>query len=393
VLTQYDEYPVHQSPHPFSQIPSTDVSWDDGYYHAIWSADEGLFVHASMRVNPNMDVVAGSINLTVDGTQYTIRLSRVWRPNCDTRIGPYGYQFIEPFKTIRVFLEPNESPVSFDFNWIGTAPAFLEDHHVVTWRQRRVIDQSRYNQPGTGEGWIQVKGKRYNVNRKTWGGSRDHSWGLYEGRRPLANLKEYMPPGPPPSGRAMRFWTMFNLPNYSGFFGIHEDKDGVCRSFDDFLGTAFEGVIDYGWTGKRVALVGARHELTFRPGTRMLTGGKVFITDAEGGEWKQEFQIGTLPFLFAPIGYWVGSWRDGGTMQTYHGEGPVLEWDEIDISKMPMDYQPPGQPPQKNAQGHIYGARVKMTTPDGTVSEGMQHVTFWVEGDYHPYGFRAAAYP
>ena len=31
-LTRYDEYPVHATPYPMSYVPSTDLSWDDGYY-------------------------------------------------------------------------------------------------------------------------------------------------------------------------------------------------------------------------------------------------------------------------------------------------------------------------------------------------------------------------
>ena len=44
MLTPYDEYPVHQSPYPFSYIPSTDYNWDEGYYVGVFSAAERVFL-------------------------------------------------------------------------------------------------------------------------------------------------------------------------------------------------------------------------------------------------------------------------------------------------------------------------------------------------------------
>jgi hypothetical protein len=59
MLSKYDEYPVHQSAHPFSRIPSTDMSWDEGYYFGIFNADEQVFLLTGLRVNPNADIVGG----------------------------------------------------------------------------------------------------------------------------------------------------------------------------------------------------------------------------------------------------------------------------------------------------------------------------------------------
>ena len=59
VLTRYDEFPVHQSPYPFSVVPVTDYSFDDGYYFGVFSADEGVFLFQGMRVNPNNDMIGG----------------------------------------------------------------------------------------------------------------------------------------------------------------------------------------------------------------------------------------------------------------------------------------------------------------------------------------------
>ena len=55
MLTQYDEYPVHQSPYTFSEIPSTDYNWDDGYFFGIYNAEEQIFLYTGMReLTPTM---------------------------------------------------------------------------------------------------------------------------------------------------------------------------------------------------------------------------------------------------------------------------------------------------------------------------------------------------
>ena len=58
-LSKYDEFPVHQASRPFSHIPSTDYSWDDGYYFGVFNADKQIFLLTGMRVNPNADMVGG----------------------------------------------------------------------------------------------------------------------------------------------------------------------------------------------------------------------------------------------------------------------------------------------------------------------------------------------
>src|SRR5690606_15786419 len=312
MLTQYDEYPVHQSPYPFSQIPSTDISWDDGYFQAVWSVEHRIYLTMSMRINANTDIIGGSVILSFNEKQYAIRLSRVWRPDCDTRIGPLRFRFVEPFKHLLLTLDANDSPLSFELNWRGVAPPFLEDHHLQVWRGRRITDQSRYVQVGAPDGWIQIGERTFEVTPDKWGGSRDHSWGLYESRRPLADLREFLPPGKPPSERALRFWTMFKFDTYSGFFSIREDKYGVCRDFPNEMdGKSFEGLLNYGWEGKEIQLSSARHEIVFKEGTRIPIRGKVSLKDVDGNSWFQEFEICTTPFVMAASGRSIGGWSDG----------------------------------------------------------------------------------
>ena len=402
-LTPYDEFPVHQAPHPFSHIPSTDYNWDDGYYFGVFSPDEGVFLATGARVNPNTDMIGGYALLNVRGQQTTLRFNRVWRRDFALRIGPWRIEFVEPLKTIRLVLEANASGMSFDLLWEGTSPAFLEEHHVATHRGRRSTDQSRYSQPGKASGTLRLGAQQWAVTPERWSGARDHSWGLYADRPPLSPLASVLPPREVDNGpqRSLRFWTCFRTDPYSGFFHLHEDASGAQAKFNDVFGTPFGGSIHRGWDHPPIQLAAGRHEIEFQPGTRIPKRATLFLTDTQGGAWKQIFEAAAPPWVVQTMGYHPGSWKDGGTFFTYHGaEDLALEWDSFDFSSQPFAFTPyvvqgeaaansfgEGTRKGQMIHGPEYLARVTTHAPDGAISHGAAQVEMFINGPYHPYGF------
>ena len=154
MLTKYDEYPIHQAVRPFSEIPSTDLGWNDGYYFAIFNPELKIKLFWCLRVHPNSDVVHAWAGFVRNDRQRTVRFSRAWRPDCDTVIGPYGIDFIEAYRRIRLSLDANDSGYGFDLEWLGIAPPHEEDRRVFSENGRRVTDQLRYVQEGTARGWV-----------------------------------------------------------------------------------------------------------------------------------------------------------------------------------------------------------------------------------------------
>jgi hypothetical protein len=401
MLTPYDEFPVHQAPYPFSHVPSTDYSWDDGYYFGAFSADDGVFLATGARINPNTDMIGGYVLLNVRGHQRTLRFNRTWRRNFLVEIGPWKVEFVEPMKRIRLTLAPNDSGISYDLMWEGTAPAFEEEHHIATNRGRRVTDQTRYSQPGHATGWIEQDGKRWEVTPDRWSGARDHSWGLYAERPPLAPPASLLPPRDTSEGpqRAFRFWAVFRTDPFSGFFHLHETADGVQCKMNDVFGTPFGGHIFKGWEGAPIELAGGRHELTFKPGTGIMESATITLQDHAGGEWKLLFEVAAPPWIVQTMGYHPGSWKDGGTFFTYHGsEELAIEWDEFDFSNQPVPYQPyvvrgeaatdtfgTGTDANNRVQGPEYLCTVTTRAPDGTVGRGAAQVEMFVNGRHHRY--------
>jgi len=401
MLTPYDEFPVHQAAYPFSYIPSTDYSWDDGYYFGVMCPALGIQLSTGARINPNTDMIGGYVLLNIHGIQRTLRFNRVWRRNFNVEIGPWKVEFVEPLRSIRLTLGENDSGMSYDILWEGTAPAYEEEHHFATHRGRRVTDQTRYSQPGKCSGWLQKDGNRWDVTPDTWTGTRDHSWGLYAERPPLAPPASLLPPRETSDGpqRSLRFWSVFRTEPISGFFHMHETADGEQVKMNDVFGIPFGGHLFRGWDGEPIALAGGSHDIRLRPGTTIMESAAITLTDKAGGVWTQKYEVASPPWVVQTMGYHPGSWKDGGTFFTYHGsEDLALEWDEFDFSDQPSPYSPYvvtgegasdtfgiGDAPMGTVQGPEYLCTVTTTAPDGTTSTGAAQVEMFINGRHHRY--------
>jgi hypothetical protein len=388
-LTPFDEFPVHATPFPMSYVPNTDFAWDDGYYFLAYDIESGIAIWNGMRVAPNSNIIGGHSSFNIRGVQRTLRLSRIWRDDYSLAIGPFRYEFVEPMRLIRMVLEPNESGMSYDVLWRGLAPAHLAAHHRAIRTGRFTTDQSRYHQVGVATGWMEIDGKRIELSDAApWGGTRDHSWGLYESRPPLSGGAQWLPPSPkPPIIRALRFSLFLESEGFSAYFHFHEGPGGERVVFNDAFGIPLEGWINVGWDGPSLKIVDYRHELKWRPGTRSVTSGKVMLTDERGGQWSLDIEVKAPPHVLGQIGYHVGAWRDGGTIHTYHGASPAMEWDEFDFSRQPCEHTFPGSGVKRTVFGVEHLAAVKTTAPDGTVTQGRAQFEVFLNGRYSPYGF------
>lgn len=388
MISQYDEYPVHQSPHPFAQIPATDYSWNEGYFFGLYNADLGVFLFSGMRVNPNTDMIGAYAGLGIRGRQYTTRFSRPWRAHMDTSIGPLTYAFLEPLKSIQLTLEENDSELTFDFRWLGVSEVYEEPHHLAESRGRRVADLTRYYQSGTAEGWIQLGDERFEFEPGEWWGSRDHSWGLYLQRAPLLPDAKWLPPAEESiSRRGLRWASWWGSGEHSGFFSVHETEDGHQTRMNDVFGTPLEGGIHFADDGGSVGIAEARHEMEFHPGTRVLKQATWHLTDSVGGRWTQVHESRPGGWNPATIGYRPGSWKDGGSMYTYHGvDGALQEFDDFDFSGITYDHTMYDGTELSDTHSFEHLMRVTTTAPDGTVSTGYGQAEVFIT-TYLPYGF------
>lgn len=382
MLIDYDEFPVHQTPLSFSSVQNTDICWNEGLFYCVYDRQGRYLLFTYFRVHPNTDTVDGCVGIVYDGGHhYTIRFSRRWRPEVNTRIGPFSINYVKPFKEMRLVLEENEYDLSCDISWLAIAPAFEEAHHRAEHWGKATTDMTRYNQNGTARGWIKLKGERIEVDPSNWWGCRDHSWGLYPVFRP--ELAQFMPP-PEEKERAFRMWNLVCFEDRSEFYGWHEDHEAKIGHLNDEFGTPFEGRIDFGFGEKRAPIPLAdlvRHDLEFAPGSRMLQGGTVLFKDSQGKEYEHEIRVMSPPWLAMPIAVW----NDGRFIGTYRGS-LEMEQEEMDLTVQPSDVTLPGGRELKNIHGAEYLISVRERSDDG-VRQGWGFSEFHITGRYARYGF------
>lgn len=389
-LSPYDDFPVHQTPYPVSWVPNSDYSFDEGYMWGAVNPRRGIYLLTGFRITPNVDVIGGHAGLNRGGVTRTLRFSRRWRQQMDTAVGPYRVEFVEPMRAIRLTLGANPAGMEWDLTWRALSPAHLSTHHLAVTHGRRTTDQSRYNQVGRVSGWALIDGERIELDPSEWLGIRDHSWGVYEGRPPLGGPNRWVPPPEVPAiRRALRFSFFFATEAFNGYFHLHEDEEGRQLLMNDAFGTPFEGVIDWGWS-RRLALAEATHKLSFAPGTRSVTDGVLSVTDVEGGRWEMHFKTSAPPYVIVPVGYHLGSWRDGGNIHTWHGpEDPYMEWDQFDFSSQPATHTLYGESQARQVYGVEHYGTVEVIAPDGSRHQGLQNTEVFLNGRYAPYGFEA----
>ena len=74
-------------------------------------------------------------------------------------VGPVRYEIIDPLRTVRFQLEPNDvQPISFDLVLSGVTPPFFEERNLTRHKRtgRVQVDVIRYHQGG----WVVPHGHR-----------------------------------------------------------------------------------------------------------------------------------------------------------------------------------------------------------------------------------------
>lgn len=391
-LTGYDEFLVHQSSGPFTQVPSTDYAWDDGLFFAIYDVERDIHVFGGLRVNPNSGMIGGYAGVVHNGLQRTVRFKRPWGPHfaeedLSLQVGPFRYAVNVPFKELSLTLVENGSGLTFDLTWEAIAEPVVEPHRLFRTRGRATTDQTRYLQSGTAKGLVTFDGEEVEIRRYEAFAVRDHSWGLYYERPPLAPRRKWLRPNST-KPQSFRLWVVFGSVEASGAFQVHESADGAETTVNDVLSVPFTGHLHVKRVDRHVQLTSGRHELEFAQGTRLMTKGRVTLVDDEGGEWLMEFDQGMDPFLAQPSGYAIGSWKDGGNISSYPGtDEPAVEWDEFNVAAQPCEQPIYGQNKTVLGIGTEYAFTTRLTAPDGEVFNGQSYVELMVNGRYNRYDF------
>lgn len=314
VLTPDDERFSHQIVDTFAVVGTSDPAWTEKVCAMAAARDGSLQIGFGLGKYNNRNVMDAYAGISRGVEQITVRSSRRLTPNpTETVIGPIRYEVVEPMKTVRFILEPNDcQPIAFDCLFEATVPATLEDRTHQRSAGRVSAELVRYHQIGTCSGWVEVDGVRTEMSPDTWVSTRDHSWGVRYGVGVPPTDEE--PAGVLTEGTYHFLWSPIAMERRDGTrYGIFLNLGHMrLPGLDHKSVMAF---VEHG-DGRVERIVDIQPDLRYDPTNRRLLGGTVLCTMADGSERplhvdvvsQTGFHLGT-GLYFGLDGHHHGEWR------------------------------------------------------------------------------------
>ncbi len=375
MLTPLDDTLRHVLPTTFDHAGTSDPRFFDRYWFAIYDpAGTGPVLNTGMCTYLNMNVVDGYAAAIVDGRQHNVRVAGALRPGLFelapdvSAVGPLRMSVLDPFRRLRLELDPGDGGVGFDLEWSAAIPPHEELPHYTRIRGRVNQDYRRYNQSGSVDGWIEVDGTRTTV--RDWWGGRDHSWGV---RTDVAGGEPVTGPPEPRNGRTGFLWTWltFGAPGLGGYVQLQELPDGSVIHQ--------EGMVRWA-DGTQVSSDHVDLEFELAPGTRRFTNATWTLHRPSGpgaGDWKLTVRPISHSIAMVGLGYSLG-YADGRGFGVWRGDDH-REHDVYDVAHAEDVVFPDGsvdRPYHRDC-----AVIVTVTAPDGTVTEGAGHAAILPTGE------------
>ena len=182
-LSGIDEFLVHNYPHPVRVMWTTDAQ----AYERVWFTaqdDAGeLLVVCGLAFYPNLGTAEAFAIVNLRGAHMTVRAHRLLGDNrMDMRIGPIGFEVVEPFREWRLTLDENEYGASYDIRWHDTKRAVFRNLGAgIIAGGKPFGGVAGYDGFGEQRGWVSVGDERFELERAHYNGTRDHHWGTRDG--------------------------------------------------------------------------------------------------------------------------------------------------------------------------------------------------------------------
>jgi hypothetical protein len=313
-LLPADEQFCHQITDTFATTGTSDPAWTEKVCAMACAKDGSLQLGFGLGKYTNRNVMDSYAGTSRGVEQITVRASRRLAPDPErTALGPIRYEVVEPLRTVRFVLEPNDvQPIAFDWTFEGTLPARCEDRTHIRSTYRVAADLVRYHQIGVCSGWLEIDGERHTIDPDTWVSTRDHSWGVRYG---VGVEPTDLEPRHAQAGSTYHFmWSpiLFQRPDGSryGMFLNFGFATGPGYEHKDVMG----GVEHPDGTFERVRMI--EPDLRYDPRNRRLLGGSLLL-DMEDGSKRHlgvevvsdtGFHLGT-GLYFGFDGHHHGEWR------------------------------------------------------------------------------------
>jgi len=308
VISEFDEFPIHQTSDPIAVPASSDRNVYDRYWFNGCDEAGGFTFEVGFGLYPNRFVQDGHLSVVQAGVQHAFHASgRAPLERAHTHVGPLRIEAPQPLRVVRVVLEPNETGISADLVFRAESVALEEPKNRLRDGTRTLMENSRFTQFGRWEGHFVANGVRTQVRAEATFGTRDRSWGV----RPVGEPEAGAP------GRLARpgvnwTWTPLHFGDLFVHYGTFQDPDGRPTQLSGCLVPrhASLAAIPRGEDPGVREMVEMRHEIRWRKGTRWPEGAALHLVSREGQSYEIELAP-MLRFQMHGIGYQHPQWGHG----------------------------------------------------------------------------------
>ena len=103
MITQGDDYPIHQTPEPVQQVFTSDRNFYDRFFFNGYFREGEPYFAAAMGIYPNVGIIDCAFSVIAGGVQHCVRASRVLGADrMDTRVGPISIEIVRPMRSMRL---------------------------------------------------------------------------------------------------------------------------------------------------------------------------------------------------------------------------------------------------------------------------------------------------
>lgn len=339
MITQFDDYPIHQSPEPIAHTATSDRFTYDRYWYNGHSQDGEVYFGIAMGRYPNLGVLDCAFSVVVDGKQHAFYGSRR-APNepAETVVGPFSITILEPMGRHRIVITDNETGIECDLIFTPKTSAIEEGRQTKRNSRHVIQDVTRFDQFGSWQGVIRCKDREISLDGRVTYGMKDRSWGIrqvgerYQGGAPLQHTD------------SVHFmWAPIHWADRCTLAGWYEDGDGYQWHNDQVIAKTYSSQSDIPPTEADVEKWKGtiEHQLVMRPGTRQATSGIITMKGSTG----QSLQVTLEPlvtFRMKGIGYQHSEWGHGfwkgelaiGSESWDNNEVDPLTWENLHIQQL-----------------------------------------------------------
>ncbi|MEL6664189.1 MAG: hypothetical protein AAFR33_14430 [Pseudomonadota bacterium] len=360
MLTEGDEYPIHQTPEPVA-FAGSDRNFYDRFFFNGYSPDGDVFFACAFGVYPHLNVMDGAVSILKDGVQKSVFVSRALNmERMRTEVGPLSIEVVEPLKRIHVRLREAEG-LSLDVEFTGRHFPIEEPRFTHRQGPRMLIDCTRMTQNGHWTGTLSADGEEHDI--KAWPGTRDRSWGV----RPIG-ARDPQPLVPMQLPQFYWLWAPVNFPNLSLFFHVNEDAQGGAWNTRSVL--AMDGAA----REELAHLNRPKMDVTWAQNTRRAGEAQLHVEDGQGRPHTVTYEP-LSTFQMKGIGYGHTTMGHG----TWRGDDVITR---EDLRPGELDWQ---QPDNLHIQAIVKAVH---EGPDGLKSEGIGILEQLCLGPHAPSGWK-----